>query len=44
MVDQNDRAKDVSGEIDIEGWTGFDFKGRNNKYSDMKWHYYHLQG
>ena len=44
MVDQNNREKDVSGELEIEAWTGFDFKGRNNKYSDMKWHYYHFSG
>ncbi|MCI5839952.1 MAG: alpha-amylase [Peptoniphilaceae bacterium] len=44
MVDQNDRTKDVSGELEIEGWTGFEFSGRNNKYSDFKWHYYHFSG
>lgn len=44
MVDQNNREEDVSGELEIEGWTGFDFKGRNGKYSDMTWHYYHFTG
>ncbi|MDY2919124.1 MAG: alpha-amylase [Anaerococcus sp.] len=44
MVDQNNRSKDVEGEKDIEAWTGFDFKGRNGKYSDMVWHYYHFSG
>lgn len=44
MVDQNNREQDVSEETEIEGWTGFDFEGRDNKYSDMKWHYYHFTG
>ena len=44
MVDQNNREQDVSGEMDIEAWTGFDFKGRAGKYSDMVWHYYHFSG
>jgi len=43
-VDQNDRTKDVSDPYEIDGWLGFDFKGRNNKYSDMQWHWYHFTG
>lgn len=44
MVDQNDRSKDVSEAYDIEGWTKFTFPGREGKYSDFIWHYYHFNG
>ncbi|MDO5046960.1 MAG: alpha-amylase [Anaerococcus sp.] len=44
MVDQNNRDQDVGEASDIEAWTGFDFKGRAGKYSDMTWHYYHFSG
>ncbi|MDY3006479.1 alpha-amylase [Anaerococcus porci] len=44
MVDQNNREKDVSGDIKIKAWTGFDFPGRAGKYSDFVWHYYHFSG
>ena len=44
MVDQNNREKDVSEPMDIEAWTGFNFEGRNKKYSSMDWHYYHFTG
>ncbi len=43
-VDMEDRGKDISAPYEIEGWTGFDFPGRNNKYSDFKWHWYHFTG
>lgn len=43
-VDYDDRNKEVSGEIEIEGWTGFDFPGRNNKYSSFKWNYNYFNG
>jgi alpha-amylase len=26
----------------IKSWTGFDFPGRGDKYSSMKWHWYHF--
>lgn len=39
-----DRTKSVGGEVEIAGWLGFNFPGRNNKYSDMKWHWYHFTG
>lgn len=39
-----DRTKTVGGEVEIAGWLGFTFPGRNNKYSDMKWHWYHFTG
>jgi len=28
----------------IEAWVNFDFPGRNNKYSDFKWRWYHFDG
>ncbi len=43
-VDPNQREKVVSGEFEIEGWTGFNFPGRNKKYSDFEWHWYHFSG
>lgn len=44
MVDQNNRGKDVSEDMKIKAWTGFDFPGRAGKYSDFVWHYYHFTG
>ena len=44
MVDKNDRNREVAEPQEIEGWTGFDFPGRNDKYSDFKWTYYHFSG
>ena len=44
MVDQNNREKDVSEDMKIKAWTGFDFPGREGKYSDFIWHYYHFTG
>ena len=41
-VDQNDRNKSIGEAREIEGWTGFNFEGRNNKYSDFKWNYKHF--
>jgi alpha-amylase len=43
-VDANNRTEDVSEPFDIEGWLGFDFPGRGDKYSDMKWHWHHFTG
>lgn len=44
MVDQNNREEDVSEDMKIKAWTGFDFPGRAGKYSDFVWHYYHFSG
>lgn len=38
-VDPQDRNKQISDVYEIEAWTGFDFKGRNGKYSDFKWNF-----
>ena len=33
-----------SGEMQISAWTHFYFPGRNKKYSDFEWHWYHFTG
>ncbi len=38
-VQQYNRNKVIGEEKVISGWTGFEFAGRNNKYSDFKWDY-----
>ena len=43
-VANDDRNKVVSDVYEIDGWLGFDFPGRGDKYSDMKWHHYHFTG
>ncbi|WP_424244333.1 alpha-amylase [Elusimicrobium posterum] len=43
-VNWNNREQTVSDPYEIEGWTGFNFPGRNKKYSDFEWHYYHFTG
>ncbi|ODN77445.1 hypothetical protein L202_04623 [Cryptococcus amylolentus CBS 6039] len=44
MVDQNNRNKEVGEMHNIQGWTKFDFPGRGDKYSDMKWNFNHFTG
>ncbi|KAF2034015.1 thermostable alpha-amylase [Setomelanomma holmii] len=43
-VDNEDRTKDVSDPYEIEAWLGFDFPGRGDKYSSMKYHWEHFSG
>jgi len=43
-VDEEDRTKDITEDFDIQAWTGYLFRGRGNKYSDFKWHWYHFSG
>lgn len=43
-VDTNDRTKEISDAYEIEGWLGFDFPGRGDKYSSMKYHWEHFSG
>ncbi|OLN96754.1 Glucan 1,4-alpha-maltohexaosidase 1 [Colletotrichum chlorophyti] len=43
-VDENDRTKEVSDAYEIEAWLGFDFPGREDKYSSLKWHWEHFSG
>ncbi|TVY73368.1 Alpha-amylase [Lachnellula suecica] len=43
-VDDNDRTKEVGEPYEIEAWLGFDFPGRGDKYSKMKWHWENFSG
>lgn len=43
-VDNDDRMKEISEAYEIEAWLGFDFPGRGEKYSKMKWHWEHFSG
>ncbi len=43
-VAEDNRLEDITEPYEIEGWTGFDFPGRKDKYSDFKWHWYHFSG
>ncbi len=43
-MDPNQRQTLISQPYEIQGWTGFDFSGKNNQYSDFKWHWYHFNG
>ncbi len=43
-VDEENRNNEVTDSYEIEGWTGFNFPGRKNRYSDFKWHWYHFTG
>lgn len=43
-VDEDDRTKEVSEPYEIEAWLGFDFPGRGDKNSSMKYHWEHFSG
>ncbi len=43
-VDPANREKSLGEPHDIQGWTGYNFPGRNKKYSDFEWHFYHFTG
>ncbi|EON62202.1 hypothetical protein W97_01422 [Coniosporium apollinis CBS 100218] len=43
-VDEQDRAKEIGEPHEIEAWLGFEFKGRGDKYSKQKYHWYHFSG
>lgn len=43
-VDQEDRNKDISDTYQIEAWVGYTFPGRRDKYSKMRYHWYHFSG
>jgi len=43
-VNPDDRTQDTGEPFEIEAWLGFDFPGRREKYSSMKWHWYHFTG
>lgn len=42
-VDWNNRNYEIENKW-IQAWVNFDFPGRNNKYSDFKWRWYHFDG
>ncbi|KAK9472894.1 glycoside hydrolase superfamily [Dipodascopsis tothii] len=42
--DPEDRTKVISDPFEINAWVGFDFPGRGDKYSAMKWHWHHFTG
>jgi len=43
-VDPQDRNHMLSEPYEIQGWTGYNFPGRKNKYSDFTWHWFHFSG
>lgn len=43
-VNPEQREEQLTAPYEIEGWTGFNFPGRGNRYSDFKWHWYHFSG
>ncbi|GAA5821107.1 hypothetical protein JCM10212_002981 [Sporobolomyces blumeae] len=43
-VAEENRNQEIGEMHDIEGWTGFDFKPRNGKYSEFKWNFNHFTG
>ncbi|KAJ5762089.1 uncharacterized protein N7511_005471 [Penicillium nucicola] len=43
-VDPKRRDLDLSKPIEVNGWTGFDFQGRGEKYSSMKYRWEHFSG
>ncbi len=38
----SDRSKPIGDEVTIKAWTHFTFPGRQGKYSDMEWHWWHF--
>lgn len=43
-MDPQNRNNPLSQPYEIQGWTGYNFPGRNDTYSDFKWHWYHFSG
>ncbi len=39
-----DRTRELGKPIEIEAWTGFDFAGRKDRYSAMKYRWHHFTG
>jgi alpha-amylase len=40
--DVQDRNKTIGKEQTIKAWTNFTFPGRNKKYSELEWHWWHF--
>ncbi|KAL4909835.1 hypothetical protein BDW74DRAFT_165194 [Aspergillus multicolor] len=43
-VHPQDRNQDLSPAEEIEGWVGFNFRGRGEQYSSLKYHWDHFTG
>lgn len=43
-VNPANRTEEIGEPHEVEGWTGFTFPGRQGKYSDFHWHWYHFTG
>jgi len=43
-VGLTERGKEISKPLEIHGWTGFDFPGRGEMYSSMKYRWQHFSG
>ena len=43
-VDPENREQVIGAPVEVEGWTGYSFPGRGDKYSPFKWHWYHFSG
>lgn len=43
-MDPDNRNRQIGDIRNIKGWTYFDFKGRDNKYSEFKWFFEHFSG
>jgi len=43
-VNPANRNESISEPFEIQGWTGYNFPGREGKYSDFQWHWYHFSG
>jgi len=43
-MNPDNRQESLSEPYEIEGYTGYDFAGRNNTYNDFKWHWHHFTG
>lgn len=43
-VNPDNRTEEISEPHEIEAWTKFTFPGRQGKYSDFVWHWYHFTG
>ena len=43
-INPDNRLEKESGPREIEVWTWFRFPGRQGKYSDFEWHWYHFTG
>lgn len=44
QVNEENRHEEIDESKEIEAWTHFTFPGRNGKYSDFQWHWYHFSG